>query len=296
MVLRKHYLPIAAVLLLWRSIEGFTSTRTNSVHLERCSSLRIFFKSRDDSAGDSVALLEELASSEVKFPTYAPEFLFKEVPESLCFRPLGTADVDEIVSMCMDEYSPDGKDLSSTATTSKIVDAASLRILIEVTCKMKASRTNDIPKDHAILVATRGEDIVGMIEVSQQPPDPTRNPGAVPLPLWGKRLTGGGRELQGWVANLLIRPSFRRKGLGKFLVAAAEGVARSWGSKSIHLHCDADPTRGRVAQRLYLGLGYEPLAETNPKWAVEGEQGPNPVDSSVFVIDGVPLLYLKKQL
>lgn len=208
--------------------------------------------------------------------------------------------------------------------------------------------------DHAVIVLTKstqlqqcGDDnnrdiyeLIGMIEVSRQPVLPDRIPPPWPLPLWLKQLycrwnattkANGERndsvdnsymiDLQGWITNLLVAPRYRGRGYSKLLVSACEGVAKSplWKCRSIHLHCDADPVHGKVAQRLYEGLGYQPAASlmmrrlmmmnhnndshqllrqsasTNLSWMAMS--GPDTLlCSSVVVIDDVPLLHLQKDL
>ena len=84
-------------------------------------------------------------------------------------------------------------------------------------------------------------------------------------------------------------------------MAAVEGIARSWQCQSIHLHADADSVNGEIPQRLYINLGYEmlPDGKQDISWMGNGGgvEGPaTSLSSSVFVIEGVPLLYLQKQL
>jgi GNAT superfamily N-acetyltransferase len=166
----------------------------------------------------------------------------------------------------------------------------------------------------------------------------------MPLPLWFKKLHGTVRRrvarmnqqpppppydkdddddgrlmqedqsLQGWITNLLVAPEHRARGYSKWLVTACEVVAtqqqqeqhpaRNWNCTSIHLHCDAHPRDGRVAQNLYRSMGYRELQQPPPQsrkqkqelftWA--NNSAATTQSSSVFVIDDVPLLYLYKNL
>ena len=307
-----RYSPVATLILLSfaPSIESFLTSgaalipaHQHNHHPKRSLPLFIFFKERDDKAEGKLSLLESLSSSSIQFPVTSEESLFFGLDDPICFRLLAVGDIDEVVDMCMAEY---GDDLGQSPSASKLVDTASLRILIDSTCKMKIPRPEgQLPIDHAILLASNAKtnQLIGMIEVSRQPSLPTRNPGAVPMPLWGKKLYCSFRGLgppQGWIANLLVAPPYRRKGISKFLVAAAEGVAKSWGCTSIHLHCSADEVAGRIPRLLYEGMGYERLSDDSVdlRWAEEGsqQQGPNPLENSVYIIEGVPLLYLKKEL
>ena len=160
--------------------------------------------------------------------------------------------------------------------------------------------------------------IVGMVELSLQPPDADRNPPAVPLPLWAKaalaKHTTMDGSLQGWVTNLLIGESSRGKGYSKILMAATEGIARhQWDCSAIYLHADADAVSGKVPQRLYEGLGYELVIGSTkkgagvengfgnedgsvaPQWAGESRREQERF-MAIRVVDEVCLLCYRKQL
>ncbi|OEU21500.1 hypothetical protein FRACYDRAFT_235126 [Fragilariopsis cylindrus CCMP1102] len=119
-------------------------------------------------------------------------------------------------------------------------------------------------KEEAVAVGNNDkheERIVGMVELSLQPPNADRNPPALPLPKWIKSelasLTQLG-SLQGWVTNLLIDSSCRGLGYSKVLMAATEGIAKqSWDCNYLFLHADADVTSGKIPQSLYNNLGYD---------------------------------------
>ena len=188
----------------------------------------------------------------------------------------------------------------------------------------------ECPQDHALLVATLQEEkwpekvdfattaieianqlsttgsieigndstdevIVGMVELSRQPPEASRNPPAYPLPLWYKEAYCNMKKLHplnGWVTNLLVRPDYRGEGYSKLLMAATEGVARSWNCDMIHLHCDANTIGGKVPQTLYKGLGYEMVEDPNSPYAWMGTE----LSTKIFMIQGVALLYFRKAL
>ncbi|KAJ6817599.1 uncharacterized protein M6B38_411030 [Iris pallida] len=67
-----------------------------------------------------------------------------------------------------------------------------------------------------------------------------------------------------YISNVAVRESERRKGVAKVLVAEAEAKARSWGCRSIALHCDAD---NLAAVRLYMGQGFRIIkVSKQAKW------------------------------
>jgi GNAT superfamily N-acetyltransferase len=152
--------------------------------------------------------------------------------------------------------------------------------------------------------------VIGAIEISRQPVFPDRLPLVFPIPIWAKQdfccLFRLDRPPQGWITNLLVSPEYRGRGISKALVLAAEGLARQWapdGVTSIHLHCDADPVSGRIPQALYTSLGYTRQSTTKrasvspppPSFPFFSRTQPQPLPS-VYTIDGVPLLYLQKEL
>ena len=158
--------------------------------------------------------------------------------------------------------------------------------------------------------------VVGMVELSLQPPDADRNPPALPLPLWvkaalAKHTTLDG-SLQGWVTNLLISDESRGKGYSKILMAAAEGIAKHrWGCSSGYLHADADFRSGKVPQSLYEGLGYNLVIGSTKKGKGGGNDDEDPSAkfawmgvsgkemerfSAIRMVDGVALLCYAKKL
>lgn len=134
--------------------------------------------------------------------------------------------------------------------------------------------------------------VVGMVELSLQPPDADRNPPALPLPLWvkaalAKHTTLDG-SLQGWVTNLLISDSRRGKGYSKILMAAVEGIAEhKWGCQSVYLHADADVRSGKVPQSLYEGLGYDLVIGSTKKVRGKGGKAVAEDTSAKFAWAGV---------
>lgn len=206
-------------------------------------------------------------------------------------------------------------------TLVKIVDTGSNSIPNDHAVLVACIESSDSDDDTAV--------VVGMVEVSRQPVRATRNPPPYPLPMPLKQLLNmqskqqQQQQLQGWLCNLLVVPEFRGRGLSKLLVAAGEGVVRHrWGCDSMYLHCDADREGdGRVSQRLYASMRYEPetIAPATPRrtttttnqsrrnrhdddpntsWIPTNnrEQKNHGNEDGVVVVEGVPLLYLRKDL
>lgn len=67
-----------------------------------------------------------------------------------------------------------------------------------------------------------------------------------------------------YIANVAVRKEERRKGIAKMLVAEAEERARSWGCRSVALHCDVS---NLAALRLYKSQGYKSIrVPEDAKW------------------------------
>jgi hypothetical protein len=223
----------------------------------------LFFRSTDPSPAelsqrnDAIPprVLNELASANVSFPYDFEVTNINTNKASISIRLLQANDLAQITDLCVAEYGSESslESLLKTPSGSAIMeylDSLSLRALVDITMRMKLTKpssttmTNSIPSDHAVLVACQSDGaIVGMVEVSRQPPLADRNPPPVPIPLWFKQLYSlamGAGETQGWCTNLLVAPRYRGKSYSKVLMAAVEGVARSWKCQSVHLHADAD--------------------------------------------------------
>jgi GNAT superfamily N-acetyltransferase len=215
-------------------------------------------------------------------------------------RTIRTCDIPSITEICVKEYGSSVSPFSIIETSGEAgnwFDREGLRLLVDVTSRFKVQ---DTPKDHAILVSliSDGNDqiLVGMVEISRQPVIYERNPPPYAVPLFIKQAYASltNSKLQGWITNLLIEPEYRGRGHAKVLVAACEAVAKSWRLDSIHLHCDSDELTGRVSQKLYLGMGYRPLpTDESFSWMRDFA---GTASNSVFMVQGVPLLYLRKDL
>jgi len=247
----------------------------------------IFFRTNPSLQGNRISneILEEISTID-NFPYYC------NVGQAhICIRRMQLDDLQRISDLCYEEYSTGDATLTNFPFDKPLeigdwFDRLLLRPLVDSTMYIK---TNDNPTDHAVLVATMDEVLVGMVEVSQQPVDPTNNPSPVPIPLAVKQALYGS-QLQGWITNLLVAKEYRGRGLSKALVAAAERQAKLWRRTSIHLHCDASVVSGRIPQKLYESMGYEAISSDNFSWTQ------NNIACSVYVIDGIPLLYLRKNL
>jgi GNAT superfamily N-acetyltransferase len=243
----------------------------------------------------------------------------------LTIRLIQPNDLDAIVNMCLEEYGsgPAYFPISNPLLLGQWIDRQYLRWLVEISSRMKFPdpqllRANEsswnVTSDHAILVAALNDDndgdrtLVGMVEISWQPINPLRTPQPFPIPMVVKQamatMTTGSATLVGWITNLLIPSEYRGQGYSKVLVAACENVAAVWQCTTVHLHCDADPDTGRIPQRLYTSLGYRPPVP--PRTVISSSstsftdrlsnQSSNKVVSYIVEIEGVPLMYLYKDI
>ena len=296
--------------------------------------------------------LKELGSAGISFPKAVKVPNADDV--TLTLRHMTNEDLKALVPMCIREFG--SGELNGTnrrrsllprwvADPKQIPDlweGFSFEMLIYWTLKLKLMQGGNSrrpeqkqPKDPVMLVLCEKKQseptkiswenplieddstVVGMVELSLQPPDADRNPPALPLPLWvkaalAKHTTTDG-SLQGWVTNLLISDSSRGKGYSKILMAAAEGIAKHrWGCSSVWLHADADFRSGKVPQSLYEGIGYDLVIgstrkqnknkneideDPSAKFAWMGVSGKELERfSAIRMIDGVALLCYAKKL
>lgn len=303
-----------------RNSNSISSPRRKSV------SCRLFFRKTDINPAPrrrslKPGILEELISAKISFPF---QVLLEDDNEDtseveLTIRFMTTQDLSDVLPLCIDEFG------SGPTETIKDFPWQDLRciprwwdrvyfepsIALALRAKMNANlgqpqaSKGDKIEDPAVLVLCRRqqyggecqEAVVGMVELSLQPPEVNKNPPSYPIPTWIKysycQLTG--QKLQGWVTNLLIDSKYRGLGYSKILMAATEGVARSWNRDAIYLHADADYRSGKIPQALYKGLGYEVVTDTDPQFAWMSGGNSNPF-SSIQMIEGVPLLCFCKRL
>ena len=234
--------------------------------------------------------------------------------EKLSIRFMQPDDIRFIMPLCIEEFGsgstltlPDFPFFDDWGRISNWWDRVYFEpsVTLSLLAKMNANlRNQGVAIDPALMVLCRHmspkegekevEEVVGMVELSLQSPEPNRNPPPFPIPLWIKQLYCRlkGNRIQGWVTNLLVNPRFRGLGYAKLLMAATEGVAKSMGCDYIYLHVDADFRSGKIAQSLYRGIGYQVVTDPSPEYAWMSQ---NPF-SSIRIIEGVPLLCLSKQL
>ena len=159
------------------------------------------------------------------------------------------------------------------------------------------------------------EQIVGIAELCWQPPNPNSNAPPFVLPYFMKVLIsrfGPSREKKmsseddttlapkGYISNVLVWKTRRGRGYSRVLMAALEGIAKLWDCDDVRLHVDANEFSGRIARSLYWGLGYEGVPDRGTSMNKKGGSfewiGPSMAHSGLYLVDGVPLLYLRKSL
>jgi len=133
-------------------------------------------------------------------------------------------------------------------------------------------------EDHKVFVAEDiNGDLAACCEVSFQPTNGQSAP-AIPVLKPLKALFGFPCPLKPYIANLLVSPAYRRKGLARCMVSVCEAKAVEWGEDTIYLHCDLEYL---PAVELYYGIGYERIMD-EPYW--------------VGLVSGLRLRWMKKIL
>lgn len=267
------------------------------------------------------SVLEELSQAPVTFPhrvalEYKGNTSPEQMPKHATVRNLKLADLPTVVPMCVKEFGtgptiaslddiPWEELMNNPSSWIDLPDRLFFEPLVRLSLEMKIQRQqsgddprwNVKPDDNVLCLEIDGG-VVGIVELSMQPPDPERNPPPVPLPMFVKKLLSTARGLSppdGWVTNLLVDDAYRGLGYSKVLMKAAEGLARSWECSAIYLHVDADTVSGKVAQDLYRGLGYEPVMDQRSTTKYDW-MGPELMSLGLYMIDDVPLLFLRKDL
>lgn len=242
-------------------------------------------------------------------------------PIQLRIKQLEKEKVSKAVSLCLKEYgsypSPKAKNELDRQVQSIMDDFEnylfSFVVLLglgqRVERRQKSEATPSLEQDHNVVCLYEVEQdslsynngketMIGMAEVSLQPPDPARTSPPFVLPTYvknGLSKVGVWRVTKPYISNVLVTNEFRGKGYSKILMAACEGLAKSWGYNECYLHVDADPKSGGAAQNLYKSIGYSPVIdETYNKdfaWL-----GIDVVNRGLYIVDGVALLFLKKTL
>lgn len=149
------------------------------------------------------------------------------------------------------------------------------------------------------------EQIVGMAELSWQPPNPNSNAPPFVLPFFMKTLisrfapsrdgTSADKPV-GYISNVLVWKTRRGRGYARVMMAALEGIAKNWGCDDVRLHVDANDYSGRTARGLYWSLGYEGVPDRGSSKVGYEWMGPGMANQGLYLVDGVPLLYLRKSL
>mmetsp|Transcript_10693 Transcript_10693/g.16380 ORF Transcript_10693/g.16380 Transcript_10693/m.16380 type:complete len:312 (+) Transcript_10693:111-1046(+) len=249
-----------------------------------------------------------------------PEFpySFNNDGEMLTIRYLDVGDLESLIPIIVQEFgtSPSEAQISWQNITLKSfeawLDSMLFPMSVRVSLLLKIERRKDgdspampdvLPDYNILCVETASGHIAGIVELSRQPLDPNRNPGPIPMPMFVKKSYCAGKRLpppNGWVTNLLIAENCRGRGYGKILMNVVEGIAKRWGCDAIALHVDSDPRSGRIAQKLYQRLGYRPViqntASNRDHEAGYGWMGPSNCVSGVYMVEGIPLLFMKKKL
>lgn len=260
-------------------------------------------------------------------------------PDRLIIRHLEEEDIASILPEIVREFgslapAPSTNPEPGDELSSKVENYLfSLTVLIGLTQRVKRrkegySDANSARPDHNVvcLVEERNdvvgetshrhsEQIVGIAELSWQPPNPNSNAPPYVLPYYAKALisrffgrsnngdaktTAGVAVPGGYVSNVLVWKTRRGRGYGRLLMAALEGIAHIWGCDDVRLHVDANENSGRIARGLYSSLGYVGVPDrggtSTNDIAGYGWMGPSMANQGLYLVDGVPLLYLRKSL
>jgi ribosomal protein S18 acetylase RimI-like enzyme len=298
-------------------VRTFSKSRTSYQSKRQSRSARnLFFRSGETPFTSrrrgtlDPTILEELGSPTLSLPfeiSISDDDDEERTEELLTIRHMEPEDLNQVIKLCIDEF---GSGPTASLTDfpwnqpqeipdwwDRVYFEQFIRLALFAKMSENSRSNEKMSKDPAILVLCRGKEkveVVGLVEISLQPPEADRNPPTYPRPLEMKRLYSQiiGVELEGWVTNLLVDRKRRGLGYSKLLMAATEGIARSWGRKYIYLHADADSKSGRVPQALYENLGYAVVTKKDPKFAWM----PKSTLSSIQMVDGVALLFYRKRL
>jgi len=278
----------------------------------------------------------------------------------LVVRYLEESDLDQVVSMCVREFGSQPPSPESATLPGQVVQQPrspmdelkdrfedwSLSLTVQIGLRQRIKRRKDTsatePDHHVICLVEEGRDesdsasttgrarkenedsIVGIVELSQQVPDPEQTAPPFILPYAIKKAIGGiwvgnraavsmlGTDPLPYISNVLVRPESRGRGYSRILMAAAEGLARDWTRQRrqngrdannapplVCLHVDADSRSGRAAQGLYKALGYAGVPDTR----IGGRGGKfawmesaDMLSTGLYMVEDIPLLYMTKEL
>jgi hypothetical protein len=276
---------------------------------------KLFFTERRKEQKERGSLPKEviqyLQSPALEFPH---TFQTTTGEDTLTIRFLEQRDLSTVVPMCVREFgtSPEPRKFPWNNLNQRAIeawlDSITFGPLVRLSLSTKILRCEqgndesmpDIVPDYNVLCLENSAagGVVAIVELSVQPLDPLRNPPPIPLPMFFKEAYCESKGLpapNAWISNLLVDENARGKGYSKMLMAATEGLAKQWGCDSISLHVDSDSVAGKVPQKLYERLGYEPVVEANIEQRFDW-MGPDILKTGLYMVEGVPLIFLRKQL
>ena len=267
----------------------------------------------------------------------------------LVARYLEEGDLNQVVKMCVREFGSQAPSPESAALPGQLVQSPrtpmdelkdwfedwTLSLTVRIGLTQRIKRRSDTsakePDHHVICLVEEGQDertgaaentVVGIVELSQQVPDPEQTTPPFIVPYAIKKALGSvgvqnraavsmlGTEPLPYISNVLVRPESRGRGYSRILMAAAEGLARDWTRQRqsngddnrpplICLHVDADSRSARAAQGLYKALGYkgvpdDRMGRTGGKFA--WMEGADMLSTGLYMVQDIPLLYMTKEL
>jgi len=302
-------------LLFLQGCTGFVVPKQQSTqcYTIRSSSTRcnLFFGTRR-------IVKQEEKYKDLEDPTLDFPYSFNDDGEMLTIRNLEVRDLEMLIPIIVQEF---GTSTSEAEISWQHLDVKSFELWLDsiffplsvrLSLLLKIQRQQDgdtldmpdvLPDYNILCLENTSGHVAGIVELSRQPLDPNRNPGPIPMPMFIKKSYCTRKGLpppNGWVTNLLIGKEYRGQGYSKALMKVVEGRAKRWGCDAIALHVDSDPKTGRIAQNLYQRLGYRPVIENtaNAKdsTADYSWMGQSNCVSGVYMVEGVPLLFMKKEL
>ena len=294
--------------------QGFP-TRLSEANTRKPSTTRcsLFFGTRKEKKIENNSpLLKDILQGLSSLSLTIPYTFRSKDDDELTIRFLERNDLATVVPMCVKEFgttpTEDGfpwNNLNQKAISSWF-DSIIFGPFVGLSLEMKIARRvqgydqslPDLAPDYNIICLEAEGQVAAIVELSIQPLDPQRNPPPVPLPLFFKQAyseSKGLPEPNGWVSNLLVDETHRGKGYSKLLMSAVEGIAKQWGCTSISLHVDADSVTGEIPQRLYQQMGYQPVVMDSVVHKFDW-MGPEILKSGLYMVDGVPLVFLRKPL
>lgn len=272
----------------------------------------LFFGTRGEKKVDSTKFSSEVLVNLRSESLTLPYRFCGNNNDELTVRFLERQDLATVVPMCVKEFgsTPEVSGFPWNNLNSKAIsqwfDSIIFGPFVSLSLEMKIARRAqgyddslpNISPDYNIICLEANGKVTAIVELSIQPLDPERNPPPVPLPLFFKQAyseSKGLPEPNGWVSNMLVDESCRGKGYSKLLMSAVEGIAKQWDCTSISLHVDADSVSGKIPQKLYETLGYEPVVMDSITHQFDWMEQ-NVLKSGLYMVDGVPLVFLRKSL